>query len=523
MAVLLRSVLAADGPVYTYVPPTWKAAELPPFPELKWLPGETQGRFHYNTTFPDETNWIGIFYAFGGYPQNGTKVMDPVNWVYAPKSDGIAQINTTYMSPGSYRAYFMAKDGYETLAHPVEFSISPPGDVKFFTYNNWGRPAREGEYYTADVSQLASVAGDPMNNYRMVYSRGDGWLSITADGILYGTPTNKSDRISKIGLYVVTPNKLFNFLEMQIVVKAPDVPLVDSLTVMSMNMWCGGTNVDDYHEKQIGFITKANADIVGLQETSGVHAMRLAHALGWWAYQTPDSSIISRYPIVEVLNSTSKSAAVRIAIDGDKQQVVVWNAHLGYTKYGPYGFCFDKKDNAAVMQMEADSGRTAQAKELGAALKPYVDNSDKVPVILTGDFNAPSHLDWTSNSSSLHCGAGNVRWPSSWYVTETGMRDSFRELYPDPVAVPGNTWSPIYLTNGDYGNQAEPKDRIDFVYYAGAMKANQSTNWLTDGSRPQLTAEPKSEKNYWTSDHLPVITTFQLNVQRARQEPAASF
>ncbi|OAQ97368.1 hypothetical protein LLEC1_07891, partial [Akanthomyces lecanii] len=245
-----------------------------------------------------------------------------------------------------------------------------------------------------------------------------------------------------------------------------------------------------------------------LQETEGIHALRLAHALGWWAYETSDASIISRYPIVETLGSTNKSAAVRIALDGDRQQVVVWAAHLAFQKYGPYGFCFDGKDSATVLQQEDASGRTAEAQELSDAIRPYVDGSDRVPVLLTGDFNSPSHLDYTAATSDLHCGAGEVQWPASWYPVQVGLRDSFREAHPDPVADPGHTWSPIYVSNPDYGDKPEPKDRIDFVYYAGAMRVKDSVAYMIDDPKPK--PEPNQKNNYWTSDHRAVVTTFEL-------------
>lgn len=509
-AALPSAVLAAEGPVYTYTPATHRIAPPAPLiPTLDWKFYDKGTTFHYNTTSPHDHNWIGLYYAFGGGPDNGTLEMEALAWKYAPGNEGVVHIDTSEFHKGPYKAYYMARDGYESLAPPTEFSVTNVKEVRFYAKKMTLRPAREGEYYTYDAAKMASITGDPENKYWLIYGSGEPWVHVTQSGVIYGTPNNKSDRVTRMAIKVDTRLNLSYFMEIVIPVRNTQEPLVTQLKVMSLNMWVGGTNVDDYHSKQVDLITKLDLDIIGLQETYGIHALRLAHALGWWAYETGDASIISRFPIVEALPSTNKTAAVRIAIDGDKQQVVVWGAHLGYTNYGPYGFCFDGKSADEVTQMEADSGRTAQAKEMTEAMKPYIDNADKVPVILTGDFNAPSHLDYTNTTSHINCQAGDFKWPSSWYPVEAGLKDSFREAHPDPVREPGYTWSPIFLTNPDYDNRPEPKDRIDFVYYAGStLRINSSEAYMLEQPVPK--AEPKHKGNYWTTDHRAVLTVFDM-------------
>lgn len=503
------AAIAAEGPVYTYTPPVHTIARPPePKPLMTWQYNKKPVTFHYNVTTASDTNWIGVFYSFGGAPTNGAKAMDPLTWEYAKGKEGEVRLNASKLAQGSYKAILMANDTYEEIVPPVNFHTGDKRDVRYYTYKMNLRPARIGEYWSFDASRMTNIEGDDENLYYLVYSSGDGWVHSTHNGILYGTPTKKSRRKTELAVKVMGRNKLSYFMEAVVEVRGPDEPMVKELKIMSMNLWYGGTQVDDYHAKQVKIINRLNADIVGLQETDGIHALRLAHALGWWAYETWDASIISRYPIVEALDSTNKSAAVRIALDGDKQQVVVWGAHLAFQQYGPYGFCFEGKDNQTVMQQEDDSGRTAEAQELSDAIKPYLNGSDTVPVLLTGDFNSPSHLDYTEATKDLHCGAGEVRWPSSWYPVQAGMKDSFREAHPDPVADPGYTWSPIFLQNPDYDNKPEPKDRIDFVYYAGAMKVKESITYIVDDPPPK--PEPKQKDNFWTSDHYAVVTTFEM-------------
>ena len=72
---------------------------------------------------------------------------------------------------------------------------------------------------------------------------------------------------------------------------------------------------------------------------------------------------------------------------------------------------------------------------------PAAAGRDGIPVFLLGDFNAPSHLDWTAAAvgSRPHLRAV-VDWPVSRAIEAAGFRDTWREIHPDPVAEPGLTW-----------------------------------------------------------------------------------
>ncbi|KAK2603723.1 hypothetical protein QQS21_004099 [Conoideocrella luteorostrata] len=274
---------------------------------------------------------------------------------------------------------------------------------------------------------------------------------------------------------------------------------------MSYNLWFGGTKVNDYHNKQVRFLTDSGVDIVGVQESSGGHAKRLGEALGWDYWQGDDVGIISRYPIVEKYPASGVGGSVRIALDQDLE-INVWNVHLGYDPYGPYDFCFSNMTREQVLNRESISGRTEQIKQIIKEMEPQLANADRIPVILTGDFNAPSHLDWTNFTRSLHCDVGSFDWPTSKYPIAAGMTDSFREVHRNPRTEPGITWSPIYLTNE---LRPEPKDRIDFIYKKGKhLRAYKSETVVAGKPRP----EPNHQDNEWTSDHAAVNTIFKLRM-----------
>ena len=88
----------------------------------------------------------------------------------------------------------------------------------------------------------------------------------------------------------------------------------------------------EFHEKQVRFLLEAEADIVGLQETTEDHALRLGKALGFYCFQSSKSvGILSRYPIVAEYGEITRAAGVRIDLNGGRKpgELNFWNIHTG--------------------------------------------------------------------------------------------------------------------------------------------------------------------------------------------------
>ena len=101
-----------------------------------------------------------------------------------------------------------------------------------------------------------------------------------------------------------------------------------------------------------------------------------------------------------------------------------------------------------------------------------------MPVFLTGDFNSPSHLDWTPAVAAVR---DDVPYPFDWPVSralaDAGFRDSYREVHPDPVAVPGFTWTP----GGLESDPNEVHDRIDWVLARAGARRSRARSWARRG------------------------------------------
>jgi len=259
---------------------------------------------------------------------------------------------------------------------------------------------------------------------------------------------------------------------------------VTQLKVMSFNVWVqGGLSLSNCIE----VIRTTGADIVGLQECNATTAQTIASRLGYFVQPDGDSSIVSRYPILaSIPSSGGRGATIEL---GPGQRAHLFNCHLTAYPYGPYDLKAGRSTSFIINQ--ENTTRMPALTNLLNAMAPFIATGEAC--FLTGDFNAPSHLDYTS-----------FPWPTSIAPLNAGLGDSYYELhtgnrkFPVPFTFnePGITWTPK--------TSQEPEgvfDRIDFVYYS-----------LGDGTSPidSMELDERNSINPWPSDHRAVLTTFTL-------------
>lgn len=471
--------------------------------------------FQYSVSPAGPKNWVGLYRDPGNGPAHEEYVAPSLTYRYIPDASGSVSFPTTGFAPGNYVAYALENDGYAWLAQPVRFAVVDDEPLHFATSVV---PLRNALAYTGYRAEIGGIVQGDRAGLAFRKVSGPEWLRVSAAGAVRGTPAASSAGLTAVATVEAT-NTAGESTRATITadVRGPNSELVPDVKVMTWNLWYGGTNVSDYREKQLRFLLNRDVDVIGVQESYGTSAKELGEALGWDYYQAGyDLGILSRYPIVKrsPLPSESGLSAISATVRLDAlhgTDVTVWNSHLGYTPYGPYDACFGQLPIRQLLAKEERSGRTGQITDIVAAMDQDLHQSHTTPVLLTGDFNAASHLDWSPRTQRCGYTAG-VQWPTSVIPTNAGLVDTYRSIHRDPVAEPGITWSPVYKTfTGGYGydkfaGQPEPQDRIDFVYAKG--------DWLVTDSDTVVTGTPTPEPNHalneWTSDHAAVITEFTV-------------
>lgn len=272
------------------------------------------------------------------------------------------------------------------------------------------------------------------------------------------------------------------------------------IRVLSFNIWYGGDQVS--FARIIDAIRLADADIVGLQEPDGRSA-EIA-ALAGYPYVDTRRHILSRFPLFDSgAGETTATAAPPYSTAGlDPDALHVWaevapgrvvalaNTHLTSDPYGPE-LLRDGASPAEVLANETDT-RLPEAEALITGLAPVIASG--APVLLTGDFNSPSHRDWTGDRA--------LAWPVSTALEAAGFTDTFRAANPDPATRPGLTWTPG--RPAPVIPEGETLDRIDFVWLANGRTLSSLV--MGEAGNPQngLSLTP------WPSDHRAVLSEVEV-------------
>ncbi len=278
------------------------------------------------------------------------------------------------------------------------------------------------------------------------------------------------------------------------------------LSVMAWNIWHGGREDGETQGPQrvIEVIRESGVDIVAMQETYGSGEL-ISKELGFnFKPRGTNVSIHSRYPVVEDISVFEAFKVVGALIElPDKQRVAFYSIWLPYNK-----------------EIWADGTRdTANPEDMKSACQASCDDLIKirnqiterladqkysgVPVIIAGDFNSMSSLDYRSCFKDQFGVA--IDWATSHILLDAGFRDSYRELNPEVNRIDDRTWTPRF--------PKQEQDRIDFVYYRGnSLNAIESK-----------VIDAHAEK--FPSDHAALVTRFAWpkKVDRSRQIRVASY
>lgn len=317
------------------------------------------------------------------------------------------------------------------------------------------------------------------------------------------------------------------------------------LKVLQMNIWQEGTMVKGGFDAITDEIIRLNPDIVTFSEVRNYHGKlfisRIKEALKergkeyYGENSTLDVGILSKYPIKEQYpnypldNDAGSVLKAKVEIKG--YTVVIYSAHLDYTHYACYlprgysGVTWEKLEAPVLDSVEIEKANNESLRD--EAIKEIIKDSDKEKeniIILCGDFNEPSHLDWQENTKNLWDHNGMViHWDCSVLLTQNGFKDAYREIYPNPVTHPGFTFPSdnpdVEIKKLAWAPKADERDRIDFIYFRPNKKLKLKDAVIVGPSKSIIRGERVEENSkdkfilpagVWPTDHKAVLVTFKL-------------
>lgn len=283
-------------------------------------------------------------------------------------------------------------------------------------------------------------------------------------------------------------------------------PQDTKVRIMTFNIWGYGKGRKLPPSRMAKVIKASKADVVGLQENHK-NEKAIADLLGWhYVKQGRSAALLSRFKIIE---TTKKKHGIKIRL-ASGQEVFVFNVHFLPSPYQPYqllnipygGAAFIKTETEAVAAAKKVHGRHLESllKEIGAV------KDKEIPIFITGDFNEPSHLDWTE--AAARCGRHPIRvsYPSSVALAKAGFADAYRTVHPDEMKMPGYTWTPVTKTS----DPKDHHDRIDFIHFRGKGLQVSRVEIVGENSKnADVVVKP------YPFDHRAVVATIIIAKQAA--------
>jgi hypothetical protein len=212
---------------------------------------------------------------------------------------------------------------------------------------------------------------------------------------------------------------------------------------------------------------------------------------------TIDRVFLSRFPFGQRFDFYNyfNIGGIEVCLN-DSSKICVFTTWLNYQPWEDDPLLLEKTPEELI-EWEKSGTRETELDTIIKGLKPLLAQSDDVPVIMGGDFNIWSHLDWQDDTKKQHNDL-TVNWWTTSTIQKAGFIDSYRKLHPDAFEYPGTTW-----------NQPGKKDehRIDYIFYSGEKLVPFHS--LIMKVNPNDALKLNGKEFIYPSDHGFVIASFK--------------
>lgn len=322
-----------------------------------------------------------------------------------------------------------------------------------------------------------------------------------------------------------------------------------SFKVFQLNIWHEGNSVPKGYEAIVDEILDKNADVVLLSEVNNKNGVDFVTKLlkdlkqkgqtyyGISSEHSVDVATLSKFPILDQCTLYEKEnrqgQVLKTKITIHNQQLIFYSLHLDYTNYACYlprgydGVTWEKMDKPItdVQEILTANRKGKRDEAIRDVIADAAMESKKHSIIIAGDFNEPSHLDWIEENKHLYDRRGAVvPWDCSLMLYAAGFKDAFRVIYPNPVTHPGFTY-PSYnpdvpISKLAWTPEADDRDRIDYIYYKSPNKKLKLIDIKIVGPEATVRYAQKQEKDsqddfilpkaVWPTDHKGLLATFTI-------------
>lgn len=316
-----------------------------------------------------------------------------------------------------------------------------------------------------------------------------------------------------------------------------------TLTVLQWNIWQEGTMVQGGYEAIADEIARLKPDFVTFSEVRNYHHTRFCDRIvrslaergeTYYSFYSYDSGLLSRHPITDSLTvypeKDDHGSIYKLESRVNGHKVAVYTAHLDYLNdayYNVRGYDGSTWQEIPIPQTVLEVLQVNDASLRDDAIRCFLaearkDVDEGTIVILGGDFNEPSHLDWIRETKDLYDHNGLIiPWTVPLMLDNAGFVDTYRQCHPNVLTHPGFTFPAdnpqVPVEKLTWTPKSDERDRIDYVFYYPNphLQLKEAVIFGPNGSicRSRRVEEQTQDpfllpQGVWPTDHKGVLATF---------------